>query len=122
LVNNNPPINAMPPSHPSEQDLLKTILQPLLEDFAHWFSISIALLERERISFLSKSEQDELLAKVKNARQEVDVAQMLFNATSGQVGIEPSTMLTWHKIVGECWQVAMLFRQLQPAETDKEMR
>jgi Protein of unknown function (DUF2605) len=108
----------MPPSYPSEQNLLKTILQPLLEDFTHWFSRSINLLESERISFLSESEQQELLAKVKNARQEVDVAQMLFNATDGQVGIEPSTMLTWHKIVGECWQVAMLFRQFQPAEID----
>ncbi len=110
----------MPSSQPSEQDLLKTILQPLLEDFTHWFSRSVTLLEKERISFLSESEQQELLAKVKNALQEVAAAQMLFQATDGQVGIEPSTMLTWHKIVGECWQVAMLFRQLQPTETDQD--
>jgi Protein of unknown function (DUF2605) len=110
----------MPSSQPSEQDLLKTILQPLLEDFTHWFSRSVTLLEKERISFLSESEQQELLAKVKNALQEVAAAQMLFHATDGQVGIEPSTMLTWHKIVGECWQVAMLFRQLQPTETDQD--
>jgi Protein of unknown function (DUF2605) len=110
----------MPSSHPSEQDLLKTILQPLLEDFSHWFSRSVTLLEKERISFLSEPEQQELLAKVKNALQEVAAAQMLFHATDGQVGIEPSTMMTWHKIVGECWQVAMLFRQLQPTETDQD--
>jgi Protein of unknown function (DUF2605) len=110
----------MPSSHPSEQDLLKTILQPLLEDFTHWFSRSINLLEKERISFLSESEQSELLARVKNALQEVSTAQMLFQATDGQVGIEPSTMLTWHKIVGECWQVATLFRQLQPTEKDQD--
>ena len=110
----------MPPSHPSEQDLLKTILQPLLEDFKHWFSRSISLLESERISFLSESEQNELLAKVKNACQEVSVAQMLFDATDSQAGIEPSTMLTWHKIVGECWRVATLFRQLQPAKADQD--
>jgi hypothetical protein len=114
-----PLLNAMPPSHPSEQDLLKTILQPLLEDFSHWFARSISLLESERISFLSEAEQNELLAKVKNAVQEVSVAQMLFNATDGQVGIEPSTMLTWHKIVGECWRVATLFRQLQSANTNQ---
>jgi Protein of unknown function (DUF2605) len=110
----------MPSSHPSEQDLLKTILQPLLEDFSHWFSRSVTLLEKERISFLSEPEQQELLAKVKNALQEVAAAQMLFHATDGQVGIEPSTMMTWHKIVGECWQVAMLFRQLQPTKTDQD--
>lgn len=110
----------MPPSHSSEQDLMKTILQPLLEDFDHWFNRSISLLESERISFLSESEQNELLAKVKNAVQEVSVAKMLFNATDSQVGIEPSTMLTWHKIVGECWQVATLFRQLKSAQTNQD--
>jgi Protein of unknown function (DUF2605) len=113
-------LNAMPPSHPSEQDLLKTILQPLLEDFSYWFARSISLLESEQITFLSESEQNELLAKVKNAAQEVSVAQMLFNATDGQVGIEPSTMLTWHRIVGECWRVATLFRQLQSAKTNQD--
>ncbi len=109
----------MSPSHPSEQDLLKTVLQPLLEDFAHWFGRSVTLLEKERISFLSEAEQDELLAKVKNAVQEVSAAQMLFQVTEGQVGIEPSTMLAWHKIVGECWQVATLFRQLQSTDSDQ---
>jgi Protein of unknown function (DUF2605) len=110
----------MSPSHPSEQDLLKTILQPLLVDFKHWFSRSVSLLEREQISFLSESEQQALLVKVKNAQQEVEASQMLFYATDGQVGIEPSTMLTWHKIVGECWQVAALYRQLQPTAIDQD--
>jgi hypothetical protein len=103
-----------PPSQPSEQSLLKTILQPLLADFAHWFERSIQLLEAEHITFLSVYEQSELLARVKNAQQEVRAAQMLFQATDGQVGIEPSTMLTWHKLVGECWQVATRFRQFPP--------
>lgn len=107
----------MAPSHPSEQNLLKTVLQPLLADFSHWFTRSLQLLESERISFLTESEQNSLLDKVKNAQQEVKVAQMMFQATDGQVGIEPSTMLTWHKLVGECWQVAMRFRQLRPSPT-----
>jgi hypothetical protein len=103
----------MPPSSPSEQNLLKTILQPLLADFSHWFSGSLELLESERISFLTESEQNMLLDRVKNAQQEVRVAQMMFQATDSQVGIDPSTMLTWHKLVGECWQIAMRFRQIQ---------
>jgi Protein of unknown function (DUF2605) len=109
-------IPSQPPSQPSEQSLLKTILQPLLADFAHWFDRSIQLLETENIDFLTTSDQDALLARVNNALQEVRAAQMLFNATDGQVGIEPSTMLTWHKLVGECWQVATRFRQFPPSD------
>jgi hypothetical protein len=109
-------IPSQPPSQPSEQSLLKTILQPLLADFAHWFDLSIQLLETESISFLTVSDQKNLLARVNNAQQEVRAAQMLFNATDGQVGIEPSTMLTWHKLVGECWQVSTRFRQLPPSD------
>ncbi len=109
-------IPSQPPSQPSEQSLLKTILQPLLADFAHWFERSIQLLETESMGFLTVSDQNDLLARVKNAQQEVRAAQMLFNATDGQVGIEPSTMLTWHKLVGECWQVSTRFRQFPPSD------
>jgi Protein of unknown function (DUF2605) len=113
-------IPSQPPSQPSEQSLLKTILQPLLADFAHWFDRSIQLLEAEHIGFLSRSEQSNLLTQVKNAQQEVRAAQMLFQATDGQVGIEPSTMLTWHKLVGECWQVSARFRNTPP--TDRQFQ
>jgi Protein of unknown function (DUF2605) len=109
-------IPSQPPSQPSEQSLLKTILQPLLADFSHWFERSIQLLDKEHIGFLSYGEQAELLGRVRNAQQEVRAAQMLFNATDGQVGIEPSTMLTWHKLVGECWQVSSRFRQFPPTD------
>ena len=109
-------ISPQPSFESPEQSLLKTILQPLLADFAHWFDRSIQLLETESMSFLTVSDQNNLLAKVKNAQQEVRTAQMLFNAPDGQVGIEPSTMLTWHKLVGECWQVSARFRQSPPSD------
>jgi Protein of unknown function (DUF2605) len=104
----------MLPSQPPEQSLLKTVLEPLLADFLHWFDRSIQLLEQERITFLSETEQFELLQRVQNSQQEVQVAQMMFHATGEQVGIEPSTMLAWHKLVGECWQVSARFRQERP--------
>ena len=103
----------MPKPQPSEQELLKNILKPLLEDFDYWFGRSTNMLENEKISFLTTEEQADLLKRVKEATQEVSVAKMLFQATSEQVGVEPSTMLTWHKLVSECWQVAMKFRQSQ---------
>jgi hypothetical protein len=41
---------------------------------------------------------------------------MLFHATNGQVGIEPSVLAPWHHLVTECWQVAMRFRSGGSAE------
>ena len=99
-------------SQPSEQELLKSVLQPLLEDFHYWFSRSRTLLESEDITFLSDQQQAELLRKVKEAQQEVSTAQMLFQATDGKVGIETATLLPWHQLVSECWQVGMRWRTL----------
>jgi hypothetical protein len=45
----------------SEPGLLKSILEPLLEDFQYWFSRSRSLLETEKISFLSHPQQSDLL-------------------------------------------------------------
>jgi Protein of unknown function (DUF2605) len=104
----------MIPAQPPDQSLLKTVLEPLLADFLHWFDRSITLLEKEQISFLSAAEQQDLLTRVQHSKKEVLVAQMLFRATDEQVGVEPSTMLGWHQLVGECWQVAARYRQQQP--------
>lgn len=91
---------------PTEQELLKTVLKPLLEDFAYWFTRSRSLLESEDIVFLSEAQQRDLLSRVKIAQQEVQVAQMLFEAMDGQAGVEPTTLFPWHQLVTECWQVA----------------
>ncbi len=106
-------------SHPSEQELLQNILQPLLVDFDYWFGRSIELLERDEITFLSPRAQNSLLARVKQAQQEVNVAKMLFQAVEGQVGIEPSQMIAWHQLVTECWQVSMQLRQSQQSRIEE---
>jgi len=93
-----------------EPELLKTLLQPLLEDFQYWFGRSRSFLENEKLSFLSTAQQSELLARVKQAQQEVNTAQMLFQATGGQVGIDMAALMPWHQLVTECWKVAMRFR------------
>lgn len=100
------------PSLP-EPELLKTVLQPLLEDFQYWFGRSRSFLETERISFLSNEQQFRLLERVKQAQQEVSSAQMLFQATGGQVGIDMTALMPWHQLVTECWKVAMRFRAEQ---------
>jgi hypothetical protein len=92
-----------------EPELLKTILQPLLEDFQYWFERSRHLLETEQIAFLDQQQFD-LLERVKQAQQEVNSAQMLFQATGGQVGIDMAAIMPWHHLLTECWKVGMRFR------------
>ena len=101
----------MSTNYPSEKEILKTVLEPLLEDFQYWFGRSRSLLEKERLSFLSLEEQQNLLDRVKQSQQEVSTAQMLFKATNGKAGIETSVLLPWHNLVAECWRVAMKWRQ-----------
>jgi hypothetical protein len=100
-------------SQPTENELLKTILEPLLEDFTYWFSRSRLLLESERLSFLSVEEQNDLLERVKNAQQEVATSHLLFKTTGGQVGIEARMLLPWHHLVAECWGISNRRRTLQ---------
>lgn len=97
-------------SNPTEQELLKTILEPLLEDFQYWFSRARHLLESERITFLSVEEQTDLLERVKRNQQEVQTAKILFEATGKQAGIDTRALVPWHKLVAECWQVSMKWR------------
>ncbi|MBW4575721.1 MAG: DUF2605 domain-containing protein [Aphanothece sp. CMT-3BRIN-NPC111] len=101
-------------SQPHEHELLKTLLKPLLEDFQYWFARSRSFLEAEDIPFLSTEQQSHLLARVKLAQQEVSTAHMLFQATEGQVGIDTATLMPWHQLVTECWQVAMRWRSQRP--------
>lgn len=106
-------------SNPPEHELLKTILEPLLDDFQYWFSRSRSLLEAEKITFLGSEQQADLLSRVKQAQQEVSTAQMLFRATGGQVGLETTTLMPWHQLVTECWQVAMRYAREQSTTSKK---
>jgi Protein of unknown function (DUF2605) len=103
-----------PDSNASEAGLLKTLLQPLLEDFHYWFARSQALLEQHSIDFLGEEAQAHLLNRIRQAQQELSVAQTLFRATDGQVGIETAVLIPWHQLVTECWQVSIKFRMEHP--------
>lgn len=98
-----------------EPDLLKAILEPLLDDFQYWLERSAKLLESEEIPFLSFEEHSDLLARVKQAQQEVTAAQTLFHATDAQIGIETAALLPWHQLLTECWQITMRYRLEQSA-------
>lgn len=98
--------------HPnsSEPDLLKAILEPLLNDFRYWFGRSRALLESETIEFLDPLKQSDLLQRVCEAQEAVQVTQTLMEATDSQVGVDTAVLMTWHQLVTECWQITIRFR------------
>ncbi|WP_016953066.1 DUF2605 domain-containing protein [Anabaena sp. PCC 7108] len=98
-------------SNPPSTELLKSVLEPLLEDFQYWFEQSLELLENEKIQFMSDEEQFDLLQRVKQAQAELSTAKMLFAATDEQVGIDMATVMPWHQLVSECWNVGMRYRQ-----------
>jgi Protein of unknown function (DUF2605) len=93
-----------------EPSLLKTVLEPLLDDFQYWFDRSRTLLEREPIAFLGEAAQADLLARVTQAQQEVSTSQMLLKATGCQAGVEMSVLMPWHHLLAECWKVSARLR------------
>ena len=103
----------MSTNRPSEQELLKTVLEPLLEDFQYWFGRSRSLLESEQMPFFDKEQQAQLLTRIVRSQQEVQTAKMLFEATDGTAGIDPKMLLPWHQLVAECWSVAQKWREVR---------
>jgi hypothetical protein len=101
----------MSTEQPTEKELLKTVLEPLLEDFQYWFGRSRTLLESSQMSFFTAQEQAELLARIVHSQQEVQTVKMLFQATEGLAGIDSKMLLPWHQLVAECWDVAQRWRE-----------
>jgi Protein of unknown function (DUF2605) len=93
-----------------EPELLKALLEPLLDDFLYWFERSRSLLETQDLSFLSPADKVDLLNRVKQAQQEVATAKMMFLATDGQAGLDTAILMPWHQVVTECWSVGIRFR------------
>uniref|UniRef100_B8HK46 DUF2605 domain-containing protein n=1 Tax=Cyanothece sp. (strain PCC 7425 / ATCC 29141) TaxID=395961 RepID=B8HK46_CYAP4 len=87
-----------------EPELLKVLLEPLLEDFEYWFSYTRSKLSAEDLAALSPNQAD-LLARVDQAYLELQAARSLFAATEGQAGVETTLMFRWHQLVMECWQI-----------------
>lgn len=93
-----------------DPELLKTLLEPLLNDFQYWLSRSKALLSTEDINCLSPEAHADLLARVDQTLQEVYAAQSLFQATGCQVGVDGAVIMSWHALVAECWKIMIHHR------------
>jgi hypothetical protein len=97
---------------PSDPDLLKLILAPLLDDFTYWFERSSQLLSGQPLAFMTPEAQGDMSDRLHQAIQEVNVARSLLAATDGQAGVEMAVLMNWHKLVAECWGVSVKKRSL----------
>ena len=96
---------------PEDKALLKTILPPLLDDFQHWFGSTLTLLNTREIGFLSDLEKQDLKTRVQTAQQQVGASKALTSLTDSQTGIDLPVVMAWHKLVHECWGVAIRHRK-----------
>ncbi len=94
-------------------EILKNVLEPLLEDFVYWFGRSLLLLEQEEINFLSEPQKCTLIARINDSLQAVKTAKMMYKLSGEQVGVDVQAMMPWHKLLMECQAIGMRFRQGQ---------
>jgi len=97
-------------AQPPDQEILSSLLKPLLDDFQYWFGRSRTLLEEQPIDFLGPEAQASLLNQIKQVQQELRTTELLLDATDGQIGVETGVLMNWHRLVSECWQVAIRYR------------
>ena len=109
-------------SNAPEPKLMEAILQPLLDDFQYWFGRSINLLESETIDFLGEHGQQDLLNRVRRAQQLVSASRSLSQATGNQAGVDMAVVMSWHKLVHECWNVGIRFRQQQAQAAPSQLQ
>ncbi|ABB57867.1 DUF2605 domain-containing protein [Synechococcus elongatus] len=108
------------PELPAQPELLKAILEPLLDDFLFWFDRAEQLLTKESIDFLTPEEQAALCNRLAVATAEVRSTQALFKAMDGSIGIEVAVMKPWHALVTECWQIGARWRREQAQQLPPE--
>ncbi|MGB2925887.1 MAG: DUF2605 domain-containing protein [Limnothrix sp.] len=102
-----------PAELPEDQKLLKSVLEPLLEDFLYWFDLSLKALEKDQLSFMTEAEQQTFIARIRQAQAEVGAAKLMFQATDGGAAIDMKVVMPWHQLVSECWGIAQKRRQSQ---------
>lgn len=98
-------------SDQSDQPLVQSILEPLLDDFQYWFRETQALLNSPKANCLDESERQELAEQLDNAKQEVSIARTLMLATGGNAGVDVSVVGQWHQLVNKCWKTSRYVRQ-----------
>ncbi|NJK63132.1 MAG: DUF2605 domain-containing protein [Synechococcaceae cyanobacterium SM2_3_1] len=101
----------------NNSELLKQVLDPLLEDYHYWFDRSQELLESGPLEVISAADQSQLLAQVRDAQAELRAAESLYRLSENEVGIDPKLMAKWHRLLMACADLGLKYRQHRyPAE------
>ncbi len=88
--------------------IVKSLLEPLLEDFMYWFGQARQLLESDSLPFLEPSQRQTLLARITQAQAEVQATHALLTSTG--LGVDTTVLMTWHQLVLECWHLRLQTR------------
>ncbi|WP_084111996.1 DUF2605 domain-containing protein [Gloeomargarita lithophora] len=94
--------------HSSYSPIVKSLLEPLLEDFMYWFSQARQMLNGDTLPFLEPSQRQTLLAQITQAQGEVQATHALLASTG--VGVDTSVLMGWHRLVLECWHLRLQTR------------
>ncbi|NJM00276.1 MAG: DUF2605 domain-containing protein [Synechococcaceae cyanobacterium SM2_3_2] len=100
----------------SEIELMRQILEPLLEDYHYWFERSQRFLEEETLDdLLSGQEQADLMSRIQESQAELMAAESLYKLSDSEVGIDPGLMAKWHRLLMECAELGRRFRLRTPS-------
>ncbi|MEN9213727.1 MAG: DUF2605 domain-containing protein [Gloeomargarita sp. DG02_4_bins_56] len=94
--------------HLPHSPIVKSLLEPLLEDFMYWFGQAQQMLAGDSLPFLEPSQRQNLLDRITQAQAEVQAAHALLTSTG--VGVDTTVLMTWHRLVLECWHLRLQTR------------
>ncbi len=85
--------------------IVKSLLEPLLEDFLYWFSQARQMLAGDSLPFVEPQQRQALLTQITQAEAEVQAAHKLLTSTG--VGVDTTVLMGWHRLVLECWRLRL---------------
>lgn len=100
----------------SELELMRQILDPLIQDYHYWLGRSQRFLSEENLTGLISTEEKTLLMnRILEAQSELQVAESLYKLSNTEVGIDPGLMAKWHRLLMDCAELGRQFRQRNPS-------
>jgi hypothetical protein len=85
--------------------IVKSLLEPLLEDFLYWFSQARQMLTGDSLPLVEPQQRQALLTQITQAEAEVQAAHTLLTSTG--VGVDTTVLMGWHRLVLECWRLRL---------------
>ena len=87
-------------------ELLKSLLDSLLNDFNHWFKRGQELLTACPDSVMTRVEREAMGVRIDEGLKAITATRALVNATPAAMAISMEAMPPWHQLVTEVWVLA----------------